>query len=69
MGWLRSFVRPAGQAQSWTKWRTPALVLLKSPPDPTSATALRAANPDWHQRHVKSFNPKALRDGVTRRPL
>jgi nicotinate-nucleotide adenylyltransferase len=69
MGWLRRFVRPAGQAHSWTKWRTPALVLLKSPPDPTSATALRAANPDWHQSQRKSFNPKALRDGVTRRPL
>jgi nicotinate-nucleotide adenylyltransferase len=69
MGWLRRFVRPAGQAHSWTKWRTPALVLLKSPPDPTSATALRAADPDWHQSHRKTFNPKALRDGVTRRPL
>jgi nicotinate-nucleotide adenylyltransferase len=44
-------------------------VLLKSPPDPTSATALRAADPDWHQKPVNSFNPKALRDGVTRRPL
>ncbi|HLL58907.1 MAG TPA: hypothetical protein VK391_03340, partial [Allosphingosinicella sp.] len=37
--WLRRFVRPAGQANAWTKWRPPALVLLKSPPDPTSATA------------------------------
>jgi nicotinate-nucleotide adenylyltransferase len=69
MGWLRRFVRPAGQANAWTKWRTPALVLLKSPPDPTSATALRAADPDWHQKTLKSFNPKALRDRVTRRPL
>jgi nicotinate-nucleotide adenylyltransferase len=69
MGWLRRFVRPASQANAWTKWRPPALVLLKSPPDPTSATALRAADPDWHQKTRKSFNPKALRDGVTRRPL
>ena len=69
MGWLRRFVRPACQARHWTKWRPPALVLLKLPPDPTSATALRAADPDWHQEHAKSFNPKALRDGVTRRPL
>jgi nicotinate-nucleotide adenylyltransferase len=69
MGWLRRFVRPAGQARSWTKWSPPALVLLKSPPDPTSATALRAADPDWHQKPRKPFNPKALRDGVTRRPL
>jgi nicotinate-nucleotide adenylyltransferase len=69
MGWLRRFVRPVAEAKSWTKWRTPALVLLKSPPDPTSATALRAADPDWHQKTLKSFNPKALRDRVTRRPL
>jgi nicotinate-nucleotide adenylyltransferase len=69
MGWLRRFVRPAGQARHWTKWRPPALVLLKLPPDPTSATALRAADSDWHQKPAKPFNPKALRDGVTRRPL
>jgi len=69
MGWLRSFVRPADQARDWTKWRTPALVLLNLPPDPTSSTALRAADPDWHQKTAKPFNPQALRDGVTRRPL
>lgn len=69
MGWLRRFVRPAGQARHWTKWRPPALVLLTLPPDPTSATALRAADPNWHQKPDKSFNPKALRDGVTRRLL
>ena len=69
MGWLRRFVRPAGKSRQWTTWRTPALVLLRSPPDPTSATALRAADPDWHQKLGKSFNPKALRDGVTRRPI
>lgn len=69
MGWLRRFVRPAGKARQWTKWRTPALVLLRLPPDPTSATGIRAADPDWHQKTAKSFNPMALRDGVTRRPL
>jgi nicotinate-nucleotide adenylyltransferase len=69
MGWLRRFVRPARQARHWTTWRPPALVLLKLPPDPTSATALRAADPHWHQHTAKSLHPKALRDGVTRRPL
>ena len=69
MGWLRRFVRHAGQARHWTKWRPPALVLLRLPPDPTSATGIRAADPDWHQKILKSLNPKALRDGVTRRPL
>ncbi len=69
MGWLRGFVRPASEARQWTEWRTPALVLLDLPPDPTSATGIRAADPNWHQNTAKSFNPKALRDGVTRRPL
>ncbi len=69
MGWLRRFVRPARQARFWTKWRPPALVLLTLPPDPTSATGLRAAEPDWHQKPLELFNPQALRDPVTRRPL
>ena len=80
MGWLRRFVRPAAKARHWAKWRTPALVLLRLPPDPTSATGLRAADPDWHRqpdRHEAAGNslkrrrhkPTALRDGVTRRPL
>jgi nicotinate-nucleotide adenylyltransferase len=68
-GWLRRFVRPAAMARSWTMWRPPALVLLSLPPDPTSATALRAANPDWHENAVKPFHPEAARDGVTRRPV
>jgi nicotinate-nucleotide adenylyltransferase len=69
MGWLRRFVRPARQARQWTKWRTPALVLLKLPPDPTSATSIRAADPHWHQKLQEEFNPRTLRDGVSRRPL
>jgi nicotinate-nucleotide adenylyltransferase len=68
-GWLRRFVRPAAMARNWTDWRTPALVLLTLPPDRTSATAIRAANPDWHESVMKSFQPKALRDGVTRGPV
>jgi nicotinate-nucleotide adenylyltransferase len=67
MGWLRRFVRPADQAKRWTEWRLPALVLLKLPPDPTSATALRAADPHWHQSSLYTGN--SLRDGVTRRLL
>jgi nicotinate-nucleotide adenylyltransferase len=66
-GWLRRFVRPASMARSWTDWRTPALVLLSLPPDRTSATAIRAANPDWHEHVAKSFHPVPVRDGVTRR--
>jgi nicotinate-nucleotide adenylyltransferase len=68
-GWLRRFVRPAATARKWTLWRPPALVLLSLKPDRTSATAIRAANPDWHEQAAKSFHPKACRDGVTRRLL
>ena len=50
MGWLRWFVRPSSQAKHWTEWSAPAILLLRLPPDPTSATALRALDPHWHQR-------------------
>ncbi|PZO86846.1 MAG: nicotinate-nucleotide adenylyltransferase [Sphingomonas sanxanigenens] len=50
MGWLRRSVRPAAEVKRWTKWRTPALVLLRFRPDPTSATLLRRQNPDWSLR-------------------
>lgn len=69
MGWLRRFVRSAAMARDWTEWRTPALVLLDLPPDPTSATAIRATDPDWHETAMKLFHDKALRDGVSRRPI
>jgi nicotinate-nucleotide adenylyltransferase len=52
-------------ARNWTDWRPPALVQLILPPDRTSATALRAANPDWHEHVVNQ--PELSRDGVTRR--
>ena len=69
MGWLRRFVRPAAEARHWTRWRLPSLVLLQLPPDPTEATALRAADPQWHEALRKSFHPRAVRDGVTRKLL
>jgi nicotinate-nucleotide adenylyltransferase len=50
MGWLRRFVRPPGQARRWTEWSAPAIIFLRLPPDPTSATAIRAHDPDWHRR-------------------
>ena len=69
MGWLRRFVRPAASAGRWTRWRLPALVLLRQKLDPTSATGIRAASADWHQSDDYSFKPKALRDDLTRRPI
>lgn len=67
MSWLRRFVLPADQAKGRTDWSLPALVLLNLPPDPTSATAIRAAKPQWHESNAYSFNPESLRDAVTHR--
>ena len=50
MGWLRWFVRPSATARDWTKWSAPAITFLRLPPDPTSATCLRLADPIWYQR-------------------
>lgn len=62
MGWLRRFVRPADQAKDWTQWSAPAISFLRLPPDRTSATRLRALNPDWHRRfgrhHGHAVNPQ-----------
>ncbi len=56
--WLQRFVRPATRARSWTQWRLPALVLLRFRPDPTSATALRGADPDWYRRFPTPYRRK-----------
>ncbi len=50
MGWLRHFVRPSTMARQWASWSAPAIIFLRLPPDPTSATRLRALDPDWHHR-------------------
>jgi len=50
MAWLRRYRRPRPAAKRWTMWSLPAIVLLRFRPDPTSATGLRAADPDWHRR-------------------
>jgi nicotinate-nucleotide adenylyltransferase len=71
MGWLRRFVRPSGHARNWTDWSEPAILLLRLPPDPTSATALRALDPNWHRR-PQSRRSESRTDGappLVRRPL
>ena len=50
MGWLKRFVRPSSQARNWTEWSAPAILFLRLPPDPTSATAIRAQDPSWYRR-------------------
>ena len=71
MGWLRRLVHPSGQAKRWTEWSAPAILMLRLPPDPTSATALRAHDPNWHRRslpHVSRHQRLAMPLSV-RRPL
>jgi nicotinate-nucleotide adenylyltransferase len=71
MGWLKGFVRPSSQAKHWTDWSAPAILLLRLPPDPTSATALRALDPNWHHRAL-SRTKGPQRSGApssVRRPL
>jgi nicotinate-nucleotide adenylyltransferase len=62
-GWLGRFARPAGDAKRWTRWSVPALVPVRSVPDPMSATVRRAADPGWYSRPL----PAALFDPVTHR--
>jgi nicotinate-nucleotide adenylyltransferase len=47
------------------KWSGPALVLLRFDPDSRSASAIRAADPDWHRRYA----PRHPRDAVTHHRL
>ena len=71
MGWLRRFVHPSSQAKQWTEWSAPAIIFLRLPPDPTSATAIRAHDPHWHRR-TKARSARSLRFGsplFARRPL
>ena len=71
MGWLRRFVRPSSQAQHWTEWSAPAIFFLRLPPDPTSATAIRAHQPHWHRR-FQTHESRSTRLGLpstSRRPL
>src|SRR6476469_7630848 len=71
MGWLRRFVRPTSQARQWTDWSAPAIIFLRLPPDTTSATAIRAQDPNWHGRTNKDVT-RSYRSGSPmspRRPL
>jgi nicotinate-nucleotide adenylyltransferase len=65
MGWLRGAVRPTAMKNNWTEWSLPALVFLRFPPDLRSATAIRARDPDWHER----LRTRSLRDPLTHRAI
>ncbi|MFL6732772.1 MAG: nicotinate-nucleotide adenylyltransferase [Sphingomicrobium sp.] len=71
MSWLRRFVHPSSQARKWTEWSAPAIFFLRLPPDPTSATAIRAQDPHWYRRTLACAS-RIARFGLplfARRPL
>ena len=66
MAWLRRWRRRLGQnrpgfGRLGARRDTPALYQLRIDPDPLSATAIRAADPDWHRR----IPARAPRDMLT----
>ncbi|MCB2059311.1 MAG: nicotinate-nucleotide adenylyltransferase [Novosphingobium sp.] len=65
MAWLRRYRTSAASIRTRAGWSAPALVILRFDPDRRSATAIRQADPHWTSR----LSAKALRDGVTRRPI
>jgi nicotinate-nucleotide adenylyltransferase len=66
LGWLRRFVHPSSQAKRWTEWSVPAIIFLRLPPDPTSATAIRAHDPDWYRRSPARAAPHATKQALVR---
>lgn len=59
--WLGRFRLPPASLNTRAGWSAPALIYLRFDPDPRSATALRAADPEWARR----FDGKAQRDPLT----
>lgn len=65
MAWLRRWRQRPGQFVSGAMRSAPALTFLRFDPDPRSASAIRAADPEWADR----FDTVSLRDAVTHRPV
>lgn len=65
MAWLRRWRRQHSQDLNGADRSAPALITLRFDPDGRSATAIRAADPDWHRR----FERIHQRDMLTHRPI
>jgi nicotinate-nucleotide adenylyltransferase len=63
--WLGRFRRPPASLRTRAGWSAPALIYLRFDPDTRSATALRAADPNWASR----FTGRQIRDAVTHHPI
>ncbi len=53
MAWLRRWRRRHGQNLIGAKRSAPALIILRFDPDARSATAIRAADPEWFRRYER----------------
>lgn len=60
MAWFRRWRHASATARRWREWRLPAIVVLDIRMSPLSATAIRAADPDWAVRLVSNAD-KATR--------
>lgn len=65
MAWLRRWRQRPGQFVSGAMRSAPALTILRFDPDPRSASAIRAADPDWSAR----IGTASLRDPLTHRAI
>ncbi len=65
MAWLRRWRRRHSQDLTGAMRSAPALVILRFDPDARSATAIRAADPEWYRRAT----PLHQRDMLTHRPV
>lgn len=50
MGWARRWRRNADAVADWPDWPLPAMMVLNTPANPISATAIRRRDPDWATR-------------------
>ncbi len=67
--WLGRFRRPPASLRTRAGWSAPALIYLRFDPDSRSATALRAADPEWACRPQFTWAGRRSRDPLTHHPL
>lgn len=53
MRWARRWRRASASVRGWTGWSLPAIIVLDIRPMAISASAIRAADPDWGKRRKR----------------
>ena len=61
MAWLRRHMHRREDAEFWTDWHLPALVILRFRPDSRSASAIRLQTPEWQSE----YGGGPIRDSIT----